>query len=144
MKLHRNKTLFRFTIINILWTILYAAIAFASFRYPSALLGAATQSMCWIVLAVVSVLAYDRRSTPLVGFVAFGIAGVQSNLFVALSVMPIMKAVGTRTGSSEYMFLLTLLPYHAVVWFGTIGYLVGVFVSSRNAESSKKPKELDQ
>jgi fucose permease len=126
----------QFSILNAIWVTLYVAIALASFRYPSDALVTATEAVCGLTFAGVAVIAFDRRSTPLFVFVVFGLAVTFASGILMAAIFPVMKILGTTTGSNEYNYLSSLLLYHAAVGFGVAGYFFGVFVAARGRRAT--------
>jgi hypothetical protein len=110
---------------------LYVATALASFRYPNGFTYAIIEVLCGLTLASVAVIAFDRWSTPLFGFLAFGLSATFANTTMRAAIIPVMKLFGTRTGANEYNYLLDLLQLQATILLGVIGYFFGVLVTKR-------------
>ncbi|TWU44480.1 hypothetical protein Poly59_61520 [Rubripirellula reticaptiva] len=126
-KIHERQQM-QLTILQGIWATLYVAIALASFRYSTNILTSVTYAVCVLTFAGAAVLAFDRRSTPLVAFVLFGVASLTFSELFMPAVIPVMLALGTTTGSNEYNNLSSLMICHYCVIFAFVGYFFGLFV----------------
>ena len=123
----------KFSILSLCCFVLYVALVFASLRYPNPSLEVVVRLACYISIAVATVVAFDRKSTPLFAFAVFallggtGIVAVSSNL-----ILSVLEASNTRTGSVEYSALESMLYHHLVMACALVGFVFGCVLTSFN------------
>ena len=122
----------KFQIRNLLFLTAFAALAVTALRYPNPYLAGFAAFAVFFALTIAAVIAFDRRSTPFAGFVAFGLLGASYSDFLAGYLgLPLMAAMNIPTGSVEYGHVLNVLTAYVVFLSSCVGYVIGVLISWR-------------
>ena len=122
----------KFQIRNLLFLTAFAALAVTALRYPNPYLAGFAAFAVFFALTISAVIAFDRRSTPFAGFVAFGLLGASYSDFLAGYLgLPLMTAMNITTGSVEYGHVLNVLTAYVVFLSSCVGYVIGVLISWR-------------
>ena len=127
----------QYSILSAISLTLYIAVALTSLRCPSGHVLSVAELAFGLVFASVSVMAFERRSTRLFGFVAFGLASTFTDRAQMTVIFPLMQAFRVPTGSVEYSHFSSLLGLHFAILFGAIGYLFGAFIACRSTPPNK-------
>jgi hypothetical protein len=93
----------------------------------------AVRLACYISVAVATVIAFDRRSTPFFAFAVFALLGGTGIVTISSSlVLSLLTALNVRTGSVEYSALESMLHHHLIMACALIGFVFGSVVTSFN------------
>ena len=97
----------KFQIRSLLFLTAFAALAITALRYPNQYLADFAGFAVFLSLTIAAIIAYDRRSTPFAGFVAFGLLGaIYADGLADYLIIPFMSAMNIQTGSVEYLSLI--------------------------------------
>lgn len=118
----------QFSITAILFTAVYGAFAFASLIYPEYWVVIVVRTLLYLAMAMATIIAFDRRSTPMLSFVVFaGFAFANFDIASGL-VLYLMTELGVKTGSNEFAYFQELLSCHFTFVVAVFGFVVGKFV----------------
>ena len=128
----------RFPLAALLLLTVYAAILFASLRFPNLFWDRTARIAAGFSCAIAFVIGFDRRSTS---FFAYGVFAI-----LAATIFPIpnevaagiLKQVSVSTVANEHAALRPILENHFAVVSGVIGFCLGATISNRKLVVAQK------